>query len=338
MRILGLLLALQIGVGPLPTGAVSGRIRTVEGAPAPHVRVALTTLQDPSVLMHITETDEAGVYRISQVPPGSYLIVAGRATTPTFYPSAVNLTDAIPVPVTEGVVLRDVDVTLKNQPEPQPLNGALLNALVSSGAVPPPPGSGWITGQVLVDGPHQWPDMRLLVTMAYSWARGGGGRSTTVNPDGTFRFQVGAAAGCRCVVDVHIGITGRDRPELPDDYYVKFISDGTTDLLHAILKLDQAVPDITIQLGVGQRVMGTIRRDNGQAAGFVTVDLLPRSEADLKRLKRTVESDASGNFVMRGVAPGEYTLIVNGRSSMALSVSENLPALNLVLTQDQILK
>jgi hypothetical protein len=119
---------------------------------------------------------------------------------------------------------------------------------------------------------------------------------------------------------------------------VKFISDGTTDLLHAILKLDQAVPDITIQLGVGQRVMGTIRRDNGQAAGFVTVDLLPRSEADLKRLKRTVESDASGNFVMRGVAPGEYTLIVNGRSSMALSVSENLPALNLVLTQDQILK
>src|SRR5262245_8551995 len=96
LYLLSLLLAQQPGQ---PTsGTISGQIRDVNGAPAAGIRVAATPaetdvagLSAGALLISISKTDNEGRYRLEDIPPGRYLIVAGLLSSPSFYPGVTTL-------------------------------------------------------------------------------------------------------------------------------------------------------------------------------------------------------------------------------------------------------
>src|SRR3954463_13502606 len=78
-------------------GSLAGTLTNTEGKPAPGVRIAALDISDTlgndaalGALVSIAETDEDGRYRLEMIPPGRYLITAGRVDNPTFYPGAID--------------------------------------------------------------------------------------------------------------------------------------------------------------------------------------------------------------------------------------------------------
>jgi hypothetical protein len=126
---------------------------------------------------------------------------------------------------------------------------------------------------------------------------------------------------------------GNDDNALPDDYYLKSISSGVNDLLRKPLKVDvPSTPEVIIQLGIGRRIDGNVRQEDGRPAASVKVKLVPREEADRGRLTRTAVTDQNGDFTLRGAAPGEYIL----GDSIALTVGQDkIPPMNLIFRADQ---
>jgi anti-sigma factor RsiW len=338
-------------------GTLSGEVRTLVGVPASGVWVSALPVSGSggsgtAAPVRTGQTDDAGRYRFVDIPPGRYNIVAGAPEAPTYSPGMIDVADARVVSVTAGSAVGGIDVTLAPRPAAQTrqeqdtkIRAAIaaspgFRSAISSGAIPPPAGSGWISGRVVVDGAHEWPDPRFLVTMNYTSANMSGVSRSTVNADGTFRFQVGVQAPVLPEIEVRFGILGRDGDALPEDYYVKSISGGVMDLLRQPLKfVGPTVPDVQIEIGAGQRVTGNVRGETGQPATNITVNLLPRLEEDRDRLKRSAITDQNGDFVIRKVAPGEYILMgaPNGSPLPVSVLAENTPAINLILSADQTL-
>ncbi len=109
------------GVGVDPGGTITGTLRSVNGTPAAGVRVAALARPDEirdlagvSSLAGLGETDAAGKYRLENIPPGRYYIIAGRVDTPTFYPGTVQAADGAVVSVASGLTLSGVDFVLNN--------------------------------------------------------------------------------------------------------------------------------------------------------------------------------------------------------------------------------
>src|SRR5215471_19690446 len=82
------------------SGSISGTLKNAAGMPAAHVRVAAMVRPDSaqdsnsvSSFASLTETDDLGRYRLENVPPGHYYIVAGRVDLPTFFPGKVEMKD-----------------------------------------------------------------------------------------------------------------------------------------------------------------------------------------------------------------------------------------------------
>jgi hypothetical protein len=89
---------------------------------------------------------------------------------------------------------------------------------------------------------------------------------------------------------------------------------------------------------MGVRLTGNVRLDTGDPATNITIYLIPRiPEWERPDLPRRANTDAQGNFVLRGVAPGEYDLFSESmldptRQSIAVTVTNDSPRpLNLML-------
>lgn len=95
----GLLFSLfLLAQAQLGNGVVTGVLRDATGKPVEKARVALAEVSDTgnpanpaSVLVSIATTDSSGGYRLDNVPPGRYYIVAGRVDSPTYYPGVQKL-------------------------------------------------------------------------------------------------------------------------------------------------------------------------------------------------------------------------------------------------------
>jgi hypothetical protein len=103
--VLALGLALQGGApggrGAAAPGVVTGQILTRDGAPATFVRVAAIPAPPPRAReglnyyvppppTRVTQTDEQGRYRLTNLPPGEYLIAAGLIGVGTYYPDETD--------------------------------------------------------------------------------------------------------------------------------------------------------------------------------------------------------------------------------------------------------
>jgi hypothetical protein len=151
--------------------------------------------------------------------------------------------------------------------------------------------------------------------------------------DGTFDPPVNAYPTKDVWVTVPIG--GRDSF---GDYYVKSIAYGSIDLLKNPLTLDPTTSRaITVTLALGTQITGNVRTESGNPAN-IGVYLIPRTPVEERPdLPRRADTDAQGNFVLRGVAPGEYDLfsesMLDGtRERVAINVSTDpISPLNLII-------
>ena len=111
--LLALMLFTQGGLQP-GTGIVTGSIRTAEGRPAAGMRVAAIAIDDPdgNNLLSIAQTDASGRYKLSNIPEGSYYIVAGRVTRLTFYPSGSEAASAQKVAVEPARVVSSINIVV----------------------------------------------------------------------------------------------------------------------------------------------------------------------------------------------------------------------------------
>jgi hypothetical protein len=97
---------------------------------------------------------------------------------------------------------------------------------------------------------------------------------------------------------------------LPGDYYVKSILFGSTDLLQEALKVSALSPvELTITLAEGTRVQGKVVDQIQGPVPNACVYLVPRNPGTGRsNFARSVQTEQSGAFDIRGVAPGDYTI------------------------------
>src|SRR5207247_4556460 len=97
---------------------------------------------------------------------------------------------------------------------------------------------------------------------------------------------------------------------LPHDYYVKSMLFGSTDLMQETLKVSALSPaELTITLAEGTRVQGKVVDQIQGPVPNACVYLVPRNSGAVQsHFARSVQTEQSGAFDIRGVAPGEYTL------------------------------
>jgi hypothetical protein len=98
-------------------GTATGTIRGPDGRPAAGVRVAAVTPPETpgdrasTSMSAQTETDEQGRFVLDGIPPGRYLIAAGRVDNPTYLPGTRDLARATVFTVAAGMSLTDLNIS-----------------------------------------------------------------------------------------------------------------------------------------------------------------------------------------------------------------------------------
>jgi len=149
-------------------GVITGHVLSADGTALAGVRVAAVPVPEAGraeateVLSEITQTDALGAYRLENLSPGRYHILAGLVDSPTYYLGATTSSAARVITVARGSVQSGIDFAL--------LRGADVK----------------LSGRVIRD-PRQQPSPELRHVML---ARGAPFvAEAPVNDDGTFEFS-----------------------------------------------------------------------------------------------------------------------------------------------------
>src|SRR5678815_555129 len=232
---LSLLLSILLmpGAGLAEGGIVAGTLRGPDGSPAARVRVGVMSVPEPGrgvrgagTLVRQVETDDAGRFKVEDVPPGRYYVLAGRLESPTYYPGVRDYGSAKTIQVAAKTTVRDIDflmsgasvgstpaamtpslpvvkvtgrVILKNNPEaPMPSNITLQAFPITANPA--------VVTPAVIAANRSVAASRIPVTLP-------------VAPDGTFKADLVAA-------DQHLSVVG-----LPAGYSVLSFTSGGTNLL-----------------------------------------------------------------------------------------------------------
>lgn len=208
----------------IPGGVVTGHVRDRENRPLTGVRIELF---EPSrfpnspppldVGTQVTAkpftvtTDDRGEYRAFAVPPGRYLVKAGRPKQPaTFHPAAATGNEATVVEVRSGEVAENIDIVLDaTPPRLFSVSGRLVDAITGAP----------IANETVNLIPH---DGRLEIS---------GGRTQT---DREGRFQFGNLPSGNFVAAVHTANSDEDAtsPQFySDPLSVKIKDRNVTDVV-----------------------------------------------------------------------------------------------------------
>ena len=123
------------------------------------------------------------------------------------------------------------------------------------------------------------------------------GSGTSFGFNGEFRLQ-NLIDSCKYYVSFK---------DLPEDWYVKSATYGSTDLLMDTMEATpNAAERIRLVFGNGARLHGHVREAAAKRVSVLLVDTDPRAIPRVRN--RLVFVDASGDFVFRGVPPGTYRL------------------------------
>jgi 5-hydroxyisourate hydrolase-like protein (transthyretin family) len=205
----GLLGLVQLGlVGPAGTGVLSGVIRLSDGSPAVGVSVAAlrgvnvmnatlifargvpapancvapTSSRVTAMGFSATRTDATGRYRLANISPGSYQIVAGFADSPVFHPGVTDAARATSITTTQTTNLDTLDFTMPAIPP-----GTTLGGQISAVAGAPVSGA-----TVLLHSLNAATPLAIPVLPARS------SKEVRVRPDGSFEIG-GVPPGAYCV-------------------------------------------------------------------------------------------------------------------------------------------
>ena len=124
MTAFALALVLLLQGGPARPGTVSGQLRALDGSPAIAVRVAAMPVPTSNAKPEdgvqyftypppesSTLTDNQGRYRLTNLPPGRYYIMAGAFGEPTYYPGTGKMESA--TAITLGTVSTTASLDFK---------------------------------------------------------------------------------------------------------------------------------------------------------------------------------------------------------------------------------
>jgi beta-lactamase regulating signal transducer with metallopeptidase domain/uncharacterized protein (DUF2141 family) len=328
-------------------GVISGLLRDENGDPSPDtpvraMRYDLRTGERQLVTQATNHTDDRGVYRLYNLPPGTYLIVAvpsldtdtpptsgGRAGgggrgrppdpepasmpgqaprtdyVPVYYPGTTSAATAGSVVVGLGEEKFGVDFQLQLVPTAK-LQGTVVGIeLASSSFSISVGGRGEITQQ---------PGARLRsIELVNTDAQPGQPRASGTNMIAGNRFTFGSVAPGRYVIEVRgskSAVVGGPLLGIWGDLPVVVDGRNQDDLV------------ITMQDGVamtGHLTLDPAVRGGTPDVGATRVSLTPQGSGG-QLAGRTV-ADAAGRFTILGVVPGAYTVDVVGPAGwMAKSV------------------
>jgi hypothetical protein len=362
-------------------GIVAGQIHSSDGEPVPGISVMVVAggFRDGRVSVvpigisipgTVAQTDAAGQFRLQNIPPGRYYILAkpnsnSNGDVVTFYPGVTRLVAARQVEVGPRSDIRGIDFKISksllvkvrgrvfdaiagnvSRKATVNLTGGLLASfrmsVDDSGSfqfegVPPGDYVLWATevgspnppfatrritigerdidgvelafrppvivkGRVILEDGGRFTNPGVVPGITANIVEGTLGRGTTALMDGS--FQLGGRFGL---------IEGEYRisvDHLPGDYYVKSMSFSLTDLLLETLKVPAPAPaEVVITLTEGTRLQGNVVDESQAPAPNTRIYLIPRDSAAKDRhLAKLIQTNQSGGFDIRGVAPGDYTL------------------------------
>jgi len=209
-----------------------------------------------------------GTFEFAAVPPGSYYVVA-QAPGPA---QQQRVTARVPVDVANSDVN---NVAVRLQP-----------------AVA-------ISGRVTVDSTQ--PAVRLSsVRLTFTPSEpgpGNQGRNGQAQPadDGSFQTDLSA--------DAYLVEAGG----LPDGYYLKSVKLAGREMPDATLDLSYGGGPIDVVLApTAGDVTGSVQNARNEAATGVQVTVVPTTFSLRRDMNKLVTTDASGNFTLHGLPPGDY--------------------------------
>jgi hypothetical protein len=145
---------------------------------------------------------------------------------------------------------------------------------------------------------------RILTTPASTTAR--------IGVDGTFRFTsspvipVGSDTGGSVVDgDYQVGLSG-----LPSNTFVASAMYGGRDVLDSGLHIEGSPNSpLEITIGVGGLVQGVVKKGNDVVRDSLVAIIPSVTHRGNMNLYKTASTDQDGNFTIRGVAPGDYSIL-----------------------------
>lgn len=285
--LLYLLLTVQ-GVPPLPaeTGVVTGELKTEGGKPAAGVRVAALAKPDSandlssvSSFTALTETDTSGRFRLENIPPGPYYIVAGRVDFPTIYPGATSIVSGTIISVSSGKTVAGIDFVLKDS------TMRPASSFPSSSFSIPLQVQVENSSKIPLFSSHGFAAIRLDATAAAWYGVFSVGESYVSLPANNLEYRLAVE-------------------NLPDGFAVKSATYGKINLLTDTLKANGPVQTVVLILtrldvrpGSGVRVTGRSTAKELHAAA-------------ISGFPGTFYSD--GSFEFQGVPPGRHTIVAIG--------------------------
>ena len=231
---MSLLLALLLLVQGIPVqqgGTVTGTLRDATGRPLEGVRVAAVAKAGTpeealgaAAMAGLAQTDAQGRFTLENIPPGRYVIAAGRLDRQTYYPGTPRQEDATVVSISPGVAIPGINFVLAD------------TSLGRAG--PGDPALTILLQSVTADIP---------VTVA---GENGGkfpltakGNLVTVVVGSTSSFTTSSMPADGNVLSVRGPVTSDFRvsvANLPDTYVVKSITYGTRDITRGTFQLTPA--------------------------------------------------------------------------------------------------
>ncbi len=322
----------RVAGDPKNPGSVSGIVLSADGSnrPIPRARIALRPLESRQDFATIS--DASGRFAFTRVPSGRYTMTV---TKPAYLPSHYG--------TGEGVLPPGLPVTVE---EGKPTGGVTLRLVrggVITGRVIDEHGLPVVGARIQVLQPYG-EDRRLLPIVITG--------APITDDHGVYRIY-GLQAGTYAVAAqtgpgssvASIQILGDLRqasnPDRPVTYAPMYYPGSPLAFEASLVEVTAGgeAPgiDIPTRLVPASRVEGSVVTADGQAVGFVQVQLLPRPPAQLQQAGRSTGGRASGDgrqsdFTITDVVPGRYTLIARAVDRSAPAPS---PTVNPVLWAQQ---
>lgn len=157
--------------------------------------------------------------------------------------------------------------------------------------------NGTVSGKVVVEG-GALPEGRVVVNLRPEDALSRGGNAR-VQADGTFQVR-NVSAG-----EYQVSVSGA-----PADFFLKSVRRGNEEFMNRGIPLARDTAGLEVVLSpAGARVEGQVLSEESLPASGVTVVVIPGREfRHLRAAYRTATTDVTGQFMIRGIPPGDYTL------------------------------
>ncbi len=266
---------ISVGAGLLPVRHIRGHVLDNTGLPLAAIVSVYSRNREPLFNMLSVRSDSNGVFDLPGVLPGSYLLFVNPAPKSGQGSASIEVGE------------KDVNNVTVATTALYSISGRFIIEGQAGNSSDP------ILGRLSVGRLIRDPEMPNMIPTGPNFA-------SPPQPDGSFQLG-GVPPG-----DFRISLRG-----MPGNAYIKSIKLGNVDVLDQGLHIE-GPPDRLLEIVIGANagtVQGSVVDSRQQTLRNRTVVLVPEPRLRHRTdLYQTAATDSSGQFVMRGVTPGNYKL------------------------------